>query len=206
MTADHSTESVSQFSDALSLILADPSQPGARDARAEKSSLALQNAMLALLETKPLEQITVRQIAAKAGVHYATFFRHHPTKESLLNLIAADQIDRLMRLTLPIMDTAGSYAAVLTLCNYVHDHRILWTILLTGGAADSMRAELLCVARALAAAQGVKDSWVAVDLAVNCSVSLIFETLAWWLAQPPGTITVESVARTLCRLLLSVQL
>ena len=56
-----------------------------RDARAVRSARAMEAALLALLARKPLEQITIREVAAEAGVSYATFFRHHPTKEALLD-------------------------------------------------------------------------------------------------------------------------
>jgi len=176
-----------------------------RDARAAKSSQALQNALLALLERKPLEQVTVREICAEAGVHYATFFRHHPTKEGLLDHVAAEQIDRLVELTLPVLDRADGYAAALALCVYVRDRRKLWTALLTGGAAGTMREELLRISNQLAVERAPKESWLPVDLAVNCSVSLIFETLAWWLAKPQHAVTIEQVARTLHHLLSALQ-
>jgi AcrR family transcriptional regulator len=41
---------------------------------------ALQRALLRLLEVKPLDQITIRDICAVSKVGYTTFFRHHPTK------------------------------------------------------------------------------------------------------------------------------
>ena len=143
--------------------------------------------MLALIERKPLEQITIREIAAEAGVHYATFFRHHPTKEALLDHVAAEQIDRLVALSLPLFDRADSQAAVVALCTYVSEHRILWTALLTGGAAGAMREALLRISRQVAVDRAPREGGLPLELAVNCSVSLIFETLAWWLAQPPAT-------------------
>jgi AcrR family transcriptional regulator len=178
-----------------------PAESSVQDARAVKSSQALQAALLALLERKPLDQITVREIATEAGVHYATFFRHHPTKEALLDHVAAEQIDRLVALTLPVLDGADSYAAVTALFTYVEDHRTLWSALLTGGAAAAMREELLRISRRLAAERAPAQAWLPVDLAVNCSVSLIFETLAWWLAQPNGAVAIEKAAMTLNRLL-----
>lgn len=194
-----------ELSDTVSHISSRESSSNPRDARVVKSSQALQSALLALIERKPLEQVTVREIAAEAGVHYATFFRHHQTKEALLDHVAAEQIDRLVELTLPVLDRADSHAAVNALCVYVSDHRILWTALLTGGAAGTMREALLRIARGLAVERAPNDGWLPVELAVNCSVSLIFETLAWWLAQTPGAVSIERVAEVLHRLLLSVQ-
>jgi AcrR family transcriptional regulator len=177
---------------------ADPLPPSSlRDARAVRSAQALGNALLALIERKPLEQVTVREIAAEAGVHYATFFRHHPTKEALLDHLAAEQISRLVALALPALDLEDTLAAFTTLCDYVNEHRVLWTALLTGGAAGTLRTELLRIARELAVTHARKENFLPVELAVNCSVSLIFETLAWWLAQAPGTVTQAQVARML---------
>jgi AcrR family transcriptional regulator len=165
----------------------------------------MQAALLALIDRKPLEQITIREIAAEAGVHYATFFRHHPTKDALLDQVAAQQIDRLVALTVPVLDSVDSYAAVLALCRYVDQHRTLWAALLRGGAAAAMREELLRISRDIAAERAPHESWLPLQLGVNCSVSLIFEVLAWWLAPPNGGVAIEHVAEMLDRLLLSLQ-
>ncbi len=160
-------------------------------------------ALLTLLERKPLDQITIREITGEAGIHYATFFRHHATKEALLDHIAADQIDRLIELTLPVLDKVDSQSAFQALCTYVDDHRQLWLALLTGGAAGTMREELLRISRTLAFERAPEDSWLPVDLAVICTVSLITETVAWWLTQPPERLSVDQVARILHRLVFS---
>jgi AcrR family transcriptional regulator len=173
------------------------------DPRAVKSGQALRAALLALLERKTFDQITIREIAAEAAVHYATFFRHHPTKEALLDDVAADQIDRLVELTLPVMDAADAAAAFLALATYVDTHRKLWTVLLTGGASGAMRAELLRVSKEVAAERAPKESWIPVELAVICTVSLIVEILSWWLRQPPGALSVVQAAEILHRLVLS---
>lgn len=180
-----------------------PSSPP--DARVVKSGRALHSAMLALIERKPLEQITIREIAREAGVHYATFFRHHPSKEALLDHIAADQIDHLVDLTLPVFNRANFDAAVLALCTYVESHRRLWTVLLTGGAAGAMRTELLRISRQVAMERDPVGGWLPVELGIGCSVSLIFETLAWWLAQDPAAVKVERVASILAGLLTSME-
>lgn len=174
-----------------------------QDARIVRTSDSLRNALLRLLDQKPLEQITIREIAAEAGIHYTTFFRHHTTKEALLDDLAADQIARLVELSLPVLDAADTKAAFAALCSYVDEHRVLWTALLTGGAAGTMREELLRVSRRLAVDLAPRDSWLPVELAVNCSVSLIVETLAWWLAQPPERFPPEAAAELLHRLIAS---
>ena len=59
------------------------------DPRVLRSRAGLSQALLELLESTPLEQITIRDIAATAGVGFTTYYRHYPSKEALLQDLAA---------------------------------------------------------------------------------------------------------------------
>jgi len=171
-----------------------------KDARAVRSGAALRDALLRLLTAKPFDQITVRDICAEAGVHYATFFRHHPSKEALLDHIAADQIVRSVDLTLPIKDAGDDRGSLDALCEYVDEHRALWSILLNGGAGAAMRGEWLRQARIVAETRDPVGSWLPKELGTICSTSLIVETISWWLTQPEGAYGADQVAAILDRL------
>lgn len=175
--------------------------PG-QDPRAVRSGAAMRLALLALLESKPFEHITIREIAAQAGIGYATFFRHHPSKEALLNHIAADEIERLMALALPALDVATRQAACQALCRYVDAHRALWTSLLTGGAAGTMREACIAVSRRVAADRADAPAWLPVELAVIHASSAMVEILAWWLRQAEP-LSVERIADILDRLVIT---
>jgi AcrR family transcriptional regulator len=144
---------------------------------------ALRNALLRLLERKPLEQVTIREIVAHAKLSYVTFFRHHPTKEALLHDIAAEQVRGLTELMLPALDARDTRAASTALCAYVDYRRKLWATLLTGGAATVLREELLRHASAVAASRSDPDNWFPPELAVMLNVSSTIEVLTWWLRQ-----------------------
>jgi AcrR family transcriptional regulator len=174
-----------------------------KDARAVRSAAALRRALLTLLERYPVEQITIRDICGEAGVHYATFFRHHPTKQSLLEEIATDQIRHLTKMTLAIRGSADYQAGFRTLCAYVDEHRALWSTLLNGGAAGAMREEWIRQSQRVAAAEPPVNSWLPAELGTTCAAVLIAETLAWWLAQPHGAYSVDHIAAILLRLLTS---
>lgn len=173
----------------------------AKDARAARSGAALRQAMLKLLPCKPFDQITVRDICAEAAVHYATFFRHHEGKEALLDEIAAEQIDMLVDLTLPVMKTAGQAIAIERLFIYIADHRALWSILLNGGASSAMRSEWLARAQEVSETYKGPHGWMPTELGVTASVAIIFETVTWWLRQPEGEYTTDHAAEILSRLL-----
>lgn len=170
------------------------------DARAVRSSAALRQALLTLLEQKPFDQITVRDICAEASIHYATFFRHHASKEALLDHIAADQINTVVELTLPIREAVGDATALKATCDYIEKHRALWATLLNGGAGAAMREEWLNKAKAVAAKRSPVGAWLPKELGTICSVSLIVETVAWWLRQPQGAYSATEVSQILHRL------
>jgi AcrR family transcriptional regulator len=174
-----------------------PSTP--LDARMVRTRAALRDALLLLLEEKPLDQITIRDITAQSKTGYATFFRHHETKAALLDDLVADQIRDLMQLTLPVLWETDTRAAARALCVYVDERRKLWSALLTGGAAGSMREEFIRQARPR---PSNPDSWLPNDLRVIYGVSATVEILAWWLQQRQD-FSVDRVAEILDRLVIA---
>jgi AcrR family transcriptional regulator len=169
------------------------------DARQVRTREALHRALLTLLERKEFAEISIRDIAKEADIGYATFFRHHPTKEALLDEIAADQIRQLMQHVLPLMSASDKRAACLALCEYVGAHRAQWAALLTGGAAGTLRAEFIRLA-AGAASQLHASHWLPVELGAVYGVAATIEILAWWLRQSPGAYSTDQVAQFLDQL------
>lgn len=155
-----------------------------RDPRAIRSSEALEAALLKLLRKQPFDQITIRDIVAEAGVGYTTFFRHHATKEELLDALAAEQIRCLFNLSLPAADAADMAAGSTALFAYVNAHKSLWTALLTGGAAATVRAEFVRRARDVAAMRGDPDAWLPSDLGAQLLAGGTLDLVTWWLRQP----------------------
>lgn len=171
------------------------------DARIVRSKEALRTTLLRMLEHNSLEQISIRDIAKAAGVGHATFYRHFPTKEALLDYVAADEIRRMVDLTLPLRDTVNSAVACKALCQYVYEHRALWGILLNGGAAATLKEELLRISHEVAATHPPPDSGLPSDLVVVLVSSSIYETLAWWLRQI-DKLTIDEVADIIDRIII----
>ncbi|WP_297495353.1 TetR/AcrR family transcriptional regulator [Acidocella sp.] len=175
------------------------------DARTARSRAALCATLITLLEEKPFEQVTIREITARAKIGYATFFRHYPDKEALLNDLASDEIRQLSAMTLPMLHSAGTRIASRALCDYVWAHRKIWTALLTGGAAGTVKQEFVRQMRQIAVAQGPFESWLPGDLRVAFSVGASLEILAWWLEQGEE-ISIERMADILDRLVVTPSL
>ena len=172
------------------------------DARQVRSRNALCGALLDLLQETSFDHLTLREITARAGTGYATFFRHYPTKEALLGDVAAEEITVLMGKTALLLTGADRYLSILDLCNYVDQHRMLWSALLTGGAAGIVREEMLRQAKLI----GEEDhrqcpEWLPSDLAARFGIGASIDLLTWWLEQDEAY-TPEEIAVMLDRLVI----
>ena len=157
------------------------------DARAVRSREKIRKAFLVLLETSPLNEITIREICAKASINSVTFYRHYESKECLLEEIAAEEVRQLVELTLPVFNAENTSAAAVTLCTYVDNHRKLWTTLFVGGAAESVRRTLMDLSRKVSHAYASSEGWPPKDVAVAIFVASTVELLTWWLQQKDPT-------------------
>lgn len=175
------------------------------DARVVKTRAALREALLALLEQRPFDQITIRDITNQAGAGYATFFRHYETKWALLNDLASDAFAAILELAQPLLRTTETRAAALLLCKYVDENRPLWTALLTGGAASALREELIRQAGQTPSLPSKRGDWMPDDLRVSYGVGGMIEVLTWWL-QKRRDFPVEKVAKLLDRLVIAPML
>ncbi|WBO23190.1 TetR/AcrR family transcriptional regulator [Sphingomonas abietis] len=153
------------------------------DARIAKSRRALHAALVDLVTEMPFEEVTAAAITARAGIGYATFFRHYPTREALLAEIADALIGELLILIAPFMSAQDTGAAALALTHFVDDRRRLCQALLVG-AGDAMRRDI--TARAVAAAGSAGTStpeWLPHKLGIVHGVAATLTILGWWLEQ-----------------------
>ena len=170
------------------------------DARQVRSRRALNAALLSLLVEKPFDQITIREIAGRARVGYATFFRHYPGKEALLADVASAKIAQVLQLVAPILATSDSAALTRALCDNVHDERDLWSALLTGGASGIVREAFLSQARRVEHHIHTRFDWLPPDLVVLFATGGAIDLLGWWLGQDEP-MTSEAVAAIMERLI-----
>jgi AcrR family transcriptional regulator len=157
--------------------------------------------MLSLLEEKAFDEISIRDIAERAKIGYATFFRNYESNRAVLHDLIEDQIRQVIELTFPAIERTNGRAAALALCTFVDEHRRLWTALLTGGAAGIVREEFIRQG-AQVKTMLTRRAWLPLELANIYGVSATVEILAWWLQRGPG-LTVEEIARILDRLVIS---
>jgi AcrR family transcriptional regulator len=176
-----------------------PHYSTATDARILQKRGALREALLRLLADRPLEQISIREIAAAAGVGYNTFFRHHTSKEALLKEIVTEELSELIALSVTTLDASNSLEASRALCRFVAEHDSLWSTLLTGGAANTLRDEFIRLLRETAPSRISGTARLPADIGIKLVAVGTVELLAWWLAQEQR-IPAEQVAEIYERL------
>lgn len=64
-----------------------------QDPRAVRTRMAFEEAFKDLLQTKPLQKITVTEIAQNAGFARHTFYNHYETKEDILDTLIDSVLD-----------------------------------------------------------------------------------------------------------------
>jgi AcrR family transcriptional regulator len=169
------------------------------DARITKSRHALHSALLALVGEMPFEAVTVAAITTRAGVGYATFFRHYPSREALLAEIADDLVGQLLILVAPLVLAQDTRAAALALTGFVDARRALCRALLVG-AGDAMRRDITTRAVAAASTAGAPmPEWLPRDLGIIHGVAATLTILRWWLEhdQPKDIAAVADIIDTL---------
>lgn len=142
-------------------------------------------ALLALLEEMPVEAVTGAKVAERAGVGYATFFRHYADVPALLVDTVAAVTNDLAEGILPALLEADSGGAAVALVNAVSTRRPAFHSLLAG-TGDALRAELARqVIERIDALPDLSPSWLPRRLATRVGVMGTIELLDWWLREAP---------------------
>jgi AcrR family transcriptional regulator len=172
------------------------------DARVLRTHAALRRAMTELAAEKPLEAITVRAIAARAGVGYATFFRHYADKEGLLADVAQGLTQEFLTRVRPLLEQKDRRGAARSLCDFVLQRQGLYRALIAGGSGETVRAEMLRVCLAAVTEARRRPPRGGIDeLLTPHLVASTLNLLAWWLRNP-GKANVEAMAEAIDRLVL----
>lgn len=152
-------------------------QTRGEDRRVRRTRRALAEALIALTQGRPYEAVTIREIAARADIGYATFFRHYPDKDTLLGDTLDVAIDEVVALLSPALAGDDPAAIGTALFRYARDNAALCRVLLGG------RATTLLLARF-----GVQGSCappsppgIPAEIAAHHRITASLALLQWWL-------------------------
>jgi AcrR family transcriptional regulator len=168
--------------------------PAPADARVLRSRQRLSEALVSLTLTGGFETITVRELTETAGVGYATFFRHFPSKEVLLERLLEDTLADLTAALGPTMTPGHGGFRPLQTCITVFTHaRVnadIYRALLRTGDVTNLSERCLTLSRTTLQRSFVPKpgSVVPFEVAVRHLVGSFIGLIAWYLdAEMPHT-------------------
>lgn len=175
----------------------------ATDPRVQRTQERLRQAMADLIVQRGYDSITIRDLAAAAGVGYATFFRHYPTKDALLLDLLQRSILDLARLLPPGVgaDPAEEGRVIFA---HAAQHDQLYHILLRGEGTLALLAEVqaAAVAEVMGRFAGQREPAIPLEILAHHLVASIIALIGWWLQRgqpyPPqhmGQIYAEMIMR-----------
>lgn len=173
------------------------------DFRIRKTRAALAGAVVALVTEKPYADVTIGEIAERAGIGYATFFRHYPDKAALLADVAGALVTELTAIIAPALRAQDNAGAALAICAFVRERWTLCRALLGGGASDAFSDFVLDRVISQDLPKDVNFARdLPAELAAGHATIVVMYVLRWWLKQEKEDYDISEVAKMIDRLAL----
>lgn len=156
-----------------------------QDVRIARSRAAMREALLGLLEETALKDITGALVAARAGVGYATYFRHyHNVRELLMDTVVTLATDLAARI-MPALIAAEPGGAATLLAEAVQARRGAFTALLNGAGDETRGILMRHIADQISHFPDLSPPWLPHRLALRFAIASTVELLDWWLREDP---------------------
>lgn len=153
--------------------------------RIARSRAAMREALLSLLEDTALEEVTGTLVAARAGVGYATYFRHYQNVRELLMdtvvTLATDLTERIM----PALIAAEPGGAAAVLVKAIEARRSAFTALLDGAGDETRGILTRHIVDQISHFPDLSPPWLPHRLALRFTIAGTVELLDWWLREDP---------------------
>ena len=156
-----------------------------QDRRIQRTQRGLAEALIALSLEKGYAALTIRDIAERAGIGYATFFRHYADKDALLDEVFEVIFAELLLLLDAAQPAADDQAVGTLLFQFVERHSEVCRALLSSRGSAALRDRIVAAgaARVVATATPAPQSPVPLPIAAHHLVAAAMALIQWWLDQ-----------------------
>ena len=155
--------------------------PPVTDRRISRTRRALTNALIALTLEKGYEAVTVRELAERADIGYATFFRHFADKDALLMDVLEGTLTDLLELIQPVMDDPERTATLVF--DHVGQHQDLIRVLLRTRHVIPLMPRIFArsAQTMLETLRPRPTSPIPPEIAAHHMIASFIELIQWWL-------------------------
>jgi len=152
------------------------------DRRIRRTRRLLTDALIALTLEQGYEAVSIRDITERAGIGYATFFRHYRDKEALLGDVLEAILEELITLVQP-ESAADPRVTGRLIFAHAQQHSALYRVLLASqGSSDLLwRVHEIGVQGVLDTYRERPDSAVPSEIAANHIIASFLALIDWWL-------------------------
>ena len=154
------------------------------DARIQRTYDQLLQALTELLTEKTFDEVRVKDICERAGVHRSTFYDHFEDKYHLLTFAVQELMDILV-IALPNNDEASYRHVIARIFKYFLNNKQVYSLLLLDPRNASARAifqeEFTRALKSLYKSARTVESMVDVNLRCHFFTGGLFSVLCWWL-------------------------
>ena len=119
---------------------------GKDDKRVRRTKRAVREALLRLIQDKPVTRVTTTELCAEADINRNTFYAHYATPEDVLAEVEKEFLEDLALL---LEDTYEEGKATLSMCRAIDTSRERWRAIWNGNPEIISKAVDLCCERAL---------------------------------------------------------
>ena len=151
------------------------------DRRVNRTRRALASALIGLTLEKGYEAVTVRELAERADIGYATFFRHFPDKDALLADVLDGTLEELLGLIRPVMDDPERTATLVF--EHVAQNRDLVRVLLRTRNVSPLMPRIFAFSAQLMLETLTPrpESPIPPEIAAHHMIASFIELIEWWL-------------------------
>lgn len=156
------------------------------DRRIQKSKEAIIDAFISLMTEKNFEQISINEIADRANVNRGTVYLHYVDKYDLLDQCIETHLNQLFENCLPDGNSTDftSEASLLRTFEYLEQHSLFYTTMLTNKGIPAFRNRLLTMAvQGLDKQIDISDipNGLNKEILVHFLASAAVGVLEWWI-------------------------
>lgn len=154
----------------------------AEDARVTRTKRRLSEALVELALERPFAAITVRDLTDRAGVGYATFFRHYGGTAELLRAMLADLLEELVTRLRPLVREDPEAAGKLVF-QHARENADLYRVLIRTSRPLGLLPTIvqMGVENLEATYRARPGSRVPLDIAANHFIRSFMDLIEWWL-------------------------